>query len=46
MVFSMVGFFSSVVSEEEHAVLRGSSLGGVKLFKMKIDEIDVASVFF
>lgn len=39
-------FFSSAVSEEAHAVLRGSSLGGVKLLKMEIAERDVDSVFF
>lgn len=47
MVFSVVVFFSSAVSEEEHAVLRSSSpLGGVKLLKMEVAEIDVGSVFF
>lgn len=46
MVFSLVGFFSSAVSEEEHVVLRGSPLGVVKLLKMEIAERDVDSVCF
>lgn len=42
----MVGFFSSAVSGEEHAVLRHSPLGGVKLLNMEIAERGVDSVLF